>query len=67
MAYFILVPSCLLSAQAIQECIENQLTNSYICSTEPIVAYLSLPYLIKVYFCFTSGFSLISISKRLLP
>ena len=30
MAYFILVPPCLLSAQAIQECIENQLTNSYV-------------------------------------
>ena len=28
--YIILVAPCWLSAQAVQECIENQLTNSYV-------------------------------------
>jgi hypothetical protein len=45
--YITLVAPCWLSALAVQECIENQLTNCQrsSSSTEPIVTYLLLPYL----------------------
>ena len=41
--YITLVAPCWLSAQAVQECIENQLTNLYVKSV-PWVCFIDLSY-----------------------
>ena len=41
--YITLVAPCWLSAQAVQECIENQLTNSYVNSVA-LVCFMDLSY-----------------------
>ena len=41
--YITLVAPCWLSAQAVQECIENQLTNSYVKSVA-LVDFMDLSY-----------------------